>query len=206
MPRTWFFAFALLGGALAGLAITLVPVHAAVYDGGGVSEGIGIAESVNLPLRGDAANVVRETLGRVRNYLALIAVIVIVLAGFYLILGFGDDNSRTKAKNVILYTAIGMAIVLLAEMIVDLIYFLLGSGGNEALRGRTVDILTRIVQFVALLATIVIITGGLFLIGGFGSDSSKEKAKKMIFYTLIGILVIGFGSMIVRFFAYLVTG
>lgn len=94
---------------------------AQIFDGGGLQEGLqqaaglgGIAENA------DIRTIVINVLNAILSFLALLAVIAIIVAGLYLILGFGSDDSRTKAKNIILYTIIALVIILFARVIVSI--------------------------------------------------------------------------------------
>ena len=55
-----------------------------------------------------------------RNLALVATALVIVLAGFYFVTSAGDPAKVTKAKQMILYALIGLAIVLAAEGIVAL--------------------------------------------------------------------------------------
>lgn len=55
------------------------------------------------------------------TFLALIAAVVIVIAGIRLIFGQGDDESKESAKKTILFAIIGLLVVLFAKAIVTLI-------------------------------------------------------------------------------------
>ncbi len=55
------------------------------------------------------------------NFLALIAVIVVVIAGIRLIVSQGEDDQKDKAKKTIIYALIGLVIVLFARVIVGLV-------------------------------------------------------------------------------------
>jgi len=55
-----------------------------------------------------------------RNLALVVTALVIVLAGFYFVTAAGDPAKVTKAKQMILYALIGLAIVLAAEGIVAL--------------------------------------------------------------------------------------
>ena len=55
------------------------------------------------------------------NFLALIAVVVIIIAGIRLILSQGEDEVKEKAKKTIFFALAGLAIVLFARVIVGLI-------------------------------------------------------------------------------------
>lgn len=66
----------------------------------------------------DIRDVITKVLGYVLSFLALIAVVVIVIAGIRLIVSQGSEEERDKAKKTILYAVIGLLIVLFARVIV----------------------------------------------------------------------------------------
>lgn len=68
---------------------------------------------------------------------------------------------------------------------------------HKSLREIITSILQAVLSYVALAAVTTIIFAGVYLIVGLGSDDSKERAKKIIQYTLIGLLVILFSEVIV---------
>lgn len=63
---------------------------------------------------------------------------------------------------------------------------------------RVIDFILSVILIVGVLA---IILAGVYLIVGMGSDQSKERAKNIVLYVVIGILVILFSRAIVLFFA-----
>lgn len=75
----------------------------------------------------------------------------------------------------------------------------LGSTSDADPKQFIIDIVQAVLQFVALIAVIMIIIAGIWLIVGFGEDSSKEKAKKIIIYTIVGLLIILLAEAIVQF-------
>ena len=52
------------------------------------------------------------------NFLALLAIIFIVVAGIRLIVSQGEDEQKDKAKKTILYVIVGLIIILFARVIV----------------------------------------------------------------------------------------
>lgn len=74
-----------------------------------------ISDNAEDQVRSSVTSVLRTAI----SYLALAATVVIVIAGIMLIVGMGSEDSMTKAKTIILYTAIGLLIVLLAGAIVS---------------------------------------------------------------------------------------
>jgi hypothetical protein len=69
----------------------------------------------------DVRGVIITILEAVLNFLALIAVVVIVIAGIRLIVSQGEDEQKDKAKKTILYAIIGLVVVLFARVIVSLV-------------------------------------------------------------------------------------
>jgi type IV secretory pathway VirB2 component (pilin) len=92
---------------------------ASVWSGGG--EGLGDAEGINTGGSGNLRESIWTILERVLSYMGLAAVIVIVIAGIYLLVGGGADESRQKAIKIVLYTIIGIIVIMLASAFVHFI-------------------------------------------------------------------------------------
>lgn len=81
-----------------------------------------ISEQVNGVASGDSAE--KHALGIVQMIIMLmgiVAVIAIILGGVNYIMSQGDPGKVKKAKDTILYSAIGLAVVVLAYAIVTFI-------------------------------------------------------------------------------------
>lgn len=65
--------------------------------------------------------IIVDLLASVLNFLALIAVVIVVIAGIRLIVSQGEDDAKDKAKKTIFYALVGLAIVLFARVIVGLV-------------------------------------------------------------------------------------
>ncbi|MDD5751445.1 MAG: hypothetical protein PHS73_02910 [Candidatus Peribacteraceae bacterium] len=75
----------------------------------------------------------------------------------------------------------------------------LGGGTETDLKQVIIDVIQAILQFVGVIAVAMIVIAGIWLIVGAADDSSKEKAKKIIIYTIVGLLVILLAEAIVQF-------
>ena len=73
-------------------------------------------------LRQTIINIVKEVL----LFMALIAVIVIVIAGVRLVLSQGEQDQVDKSKKTIIYAIIGLIIIVLASAIVTFVAKALG--------------------------------------------------------------------------------
>ena len=53
--------------------------------------------------------------------MALVAVIIIVIAGIRLVISQGEEEAKDKAKKTIFYAIIGLIVILFAQAIVSII-------------------------------------------------------------------------------------
>ncbi len=104
--RTWF--------ALAG-ATAFAPIASAVNLGSDDPGGDLPSGTVNL------RQLILNILAWVLNFLALLAVIFIIIAGIRLIVSQGDDDQKGKAKKTIMYVIIGLIVIILARVIVGFV-------------------------------------------------------------------------------------
>jgi len=74
-----------------------------------------------------------------------------------------------------------------------------GTGAAVDLKGLIVSIMKKVLDFVGLIAVVVIVIAGIWMIVGLGEESSKERAKKIVIYTIIGLLLILIASALVTF-------
>lgn len=104
--------------------------HAAaaqVFDGPGIEGGLGAAGGIAGLPSGDVRTTIIIILRHVLSFLALAAVITIIIAGIILIVSLGNEDSRERAKRIIFYTLIGLTIILFARVIVGLVTVYLAS-------------------------------------------------------------------------------
>lgn len=70
---------------------------------------------------------------------------------------------------------------------------------TDAIRTGILDILDIILSFMALIAVVIIVIAGIQLVISQGEEQAKDKAKKSIFYAIIGLVVILLAQAIVGF-------
>ena len=103
--RTWL----VLTGVLAPFSTALAGFGGPVPD---------IAGTPGAVDKGGIRNVILTMLAFVLDFLALAAVIFIVIAGIRLLVSQGSDEQKDKAKKTILFVIIGLLVVLFARVIV----------------------------------------------------------------------------------------
>ncbi len=108
--RMWFVT----AGTLAGAGKTFAQVNT---DFGGAIPAIpGTPEAIT---GNDARDIILRILAFVLDFLALIAVIYIIIAGIRLIVSQGEEEQMTKSKKTIIYVIVGLLVILFARVIVS---------------------------------------------------------------------------------------
>ncbi len=72
------------------------------------------------------------------------------------------------------------------------------TGGETSLRGLILTLVNYFLGFLGLLAVIMIIYGGVSYVTSAGNDEAVGKAKKIIMYAIIGIILILLSFVLVR--------
>ncbi|MBU2213593.1 pilin [Patescibacteria group bacterium] len=70
---------------------------------------------------GGIEDTVIDVIKAILSFMALVAVVIIVIAGIRLVVSQGEQEAVEKSKKTILYAVIGLIIILLAQAIVDFI-------------------------------------------------------------------------------------
>ena len=110
-----------LSGLSAVILATPLRCAASISIWSGGDEGIGDAGGIRTGGTGDLRASIWTILERVLSYMGIAAVIVIVIAGIYLLVGGGSDESRQKAIKIVLYTTIGIIVIFLASAFVHFV-------------------------------------------------------------------------------------
>lgn len=85
----------------------------------------------------DAKDIVKNIINTILGILGVVAVVVIILGGFYFLTSQGDAAKVTKGKNTLLYGVVGLVVALLAFAIVNFVLGSLfkGSSGDSTQQG-----------------------------------------------------------------------
>jgi len=125
-------------------------------------------------------------------FVGAISVLMIVIAGARLIVQGGNEETMGKAKKQIMYAVIGIVIVGLAELVVkDIVFPNQGSeisNADNAVR-LIVNLTNFVSSFIAVIAIAMLMYGGVLYVTSAGDESKTEKAKKIFFQAIIGILI-----------------
>jgi hypothetical protein len=105
---------------LLSLILSLGPGRALaqIFNGPGLSGGVDTAKAIDGPIQADTRTVVLRILRVALDYLALAAVIMVIVAGLFLIFSLGNEEAKNKAKNIVKYVVIGLLVILFARVVV----------------------------------------------------------------------------------------
>ena len=141
-----------------------------------------------------------------------LALVVIVVAGFRLVISQSEE-ALTTARRTVLTATIGLFVVFLSERFVEALYggFLSPPGGPPA-AGPTIlsDEILGIVRYLEMLVAIVaiglLVVQAVYVLGGFGNEEAIRKAYRAVLYTIFGILLVVFDHTIAAVFGYTSIG
>ncbi len=146
-------------------------------------------------------------LAKLQAIIGWLAVIMIVIGGLVYITSTGRSAQIELGKKIITYALIGFAIAVAAPSILKEIVELArssGSGGGDVIRNAKPikaiieSALNFILVVFGIIATISFaISGILFILAG-GDTGRGEKARKGLFYSIIGVVVAGVSLIIVK--------
>ena len=160
---------------------------------------------------------------RGRTIIAIFAVLIIVIAGFRLIISQSDE-ALTTARRTVLATVIGLFLLFISERFVDALY----GGFTEVAGGRFDDpatlepaiintslesgaqilglellgILVWLETIVAIVAIGLLVVQAVSVLGSFGTEDTIRKAYRAVFYTVMGLLLVVFDRVIASVFGF----
>lgn len=102
----------------------------------------GIEETKNISsvvTNKKASEYIQDVTAYVLWFMAIVAVIYIIYAGFNILVWNGDEEKIKKSKSIIIYVVLGLIIMFLAYSIVAFLFDLLDSGVDEPELGGVVQ-------------------------------------------------------------------
>lgn len=139
------------------------------------------------------------------TYMAgIVAVVYVVIGGIGFLTSQGDPAKVQKSKNTLLYSLIGLAVVILAGVLTNAFFGAISAAGANAELGADTDlgasiitIVNNIVAVLAVVAVAVIIIAGATYMTSRGNAEKAKKARDAIIYAAVGLLVCGVAGIIV---------
>lgn len=150
------------------------------------------------PLQYDTVEGVLDSiLDTLRNIIVILSLVFIVIGAILYITSAGNDKQMTMAKGAVTAAMIGLAIGLAAPSFLKEIGTVLGwdaSVNQDALEGAQTlsqiarNVLDFLLSIVGVLAIIMLVVGGIMYLTAAGSEDQLDTAKKIVWYSIIGIV------------------
>lgn len=138
----------------------------------------------------------------IKYIIGAVAVLFVARNGLRLVLLGGNEEEAAKDKKNLYYSVIGLIVILIANTVVNKVFFKIDTSqypGLEPVRpgvdpkafAKEVAGMTNIVAAITgPIALLCLVAGGLMYILAGGEDEKVNKAKKIIMWSLIGIIII----------------
>ncbi|MBQ3432908.1 hypothetical protein IJG22_01255 [Candidatus Saccharibacteria bacterium] len=138
----------------------------------------------------------------------------VIYGGYQYIFSSGDPNKVASGKKTLTQAFIGLAIVMSAYLIMSTIRFaLLGANGkltncvtSECVKPN--DLITNSISWVigiaGAVALIFVVYGGISYTTSAGDPNKLQKAKQIILYALIGLIIVALAEAITAFISSMI--
>lgn len=104
---------------------------ASIFDGGGLSGGLGAAQQeisgTGINTSSDLVAIIVAIASTVVPYAGLATFVAFVVAGFTFILGFGSDSTVQRAKNIMIWSAVGFIVIILSYVLTQFVFDVVSS-------------------------------------------------------------------------------
>ena len=153
--------------------------------------------------------------GNVATDIAVIAAYLIIgyviYGGYLYIFSEGDPGKTAIAKKTLSRAFIGLAIVLSANLIMESIRIaLVGKSGNigNCAKGENecvtaeqmvTNLINWFIGIAGVVSLIFLVYGGILYITSAGDAGKVQKAKNMIMYSIIGLIIVALATTITAF-------
>ena len=125
-------------------------------------------------------------------------IFVVGMAGARIISLQGNESERDKQKKNFFHGLMGIPILLLARIIVTSI--VPGVGEPDDLIPEIAGIAKFLLELVAGLAVLALIASGILFIVALHNDALKQRAKRILFSTLVILIIVVFSQVLVATF------
>ena len=137
----------------------------------------------------------------------------VIYGGYLYIFSSGEPGKIATSKKTLTQAFIGLAIVMSANVIMNTIRIALGGAnlGTNCATSECVnpgDMVTSFIQWIVAVAGIVavifVVYGGISYITSAGDPNKLQKAKNIILYALIGLVIVALAEIITAFVSNLI--
>lgn len=135
----------------------------------------------------------------IKYIIASFACVMIVRSSIKLITSGGEDEETTKHKKSIMYSAGGLLLVYAGDIFINKVFYVVNKTNPSKMDWKVnagqgvkeiVGITNMAVSFVAPLAILMLVIAAIMYLSAGGEEEKMNKAKRIIFATIVGILIV----------------
>ncbi|MBI4235082.1 hypothetical protein HY604_02160 [Candidatus Peregrinibacteria bacterium] len=148
------------------------------------------SEAVAEDFARESVDQIRGIIGFVEAFVGIVAVLVLVIRGFTLIVGSGEEEDITKARRHVTYAIAGLAVIAISEVVVrGVIFPAAGEELPDVNKGKfiLIELVNFITGFIAIICFAILFYGGYKYVVSAGNEEENEKLKKLLTGTLIAL-------------------
>ncbi|MBQ3453099.1 hypothetical protein IJG28_02830 [Candidatus Saccharibacteria bacterium] len=220
MIKKFFIAIAVfLATALTTLSLPLESTSAAGFSGncrsfaGLTSWDCGVNISDQNSLKTSIWTIAANIFIDITVIAAYLIIGYVIYGGYLYIFSDGDPGKVMGAKKTLTQAFIGLAIVMLANIIMNTLRAALGADPNaDCARTECITpgtMITNAIQWVigvaGVVAAIFIVIGGISYMTSAGDPGKLQKAKQTITYALIGLAIVALAEIITAFVTNMIS-
>jgi len=131
--------------------------------------------------------------GQIYPFLLPLALLAIIIGGLQIVTAAGNESKVGAGKKTITLALIGLAVILSANEIVQLVAKMAGGGQvNSVESAKTLfsGIINIILTQAGIVGVLFVVYGGMMIITAFGNESKITNGKKVIQWALIGLVCV----------------
>lgn len=139
----------------------------------------------------------------IQTVVGAVAILIIIISAARVLLNMGNEDMITSQYSVFLSIGLGLIMLALNEVAVRVVYSVQGvediginaaravvSPDAETGISNIVGFIQYFLQFAALIAFVALVYSGFLMLYYMGNDEQTEKAKKIIYDVVIGLVLI----------------
>ncbi|MBU1934789.1 pilin [Patescibacteria group bacterium] len=149
----------------------------------------------------------------IRNIIAGLAVIWIIISGIRMILAQGEENVITEQRQSIIYAVIGLVAILLIERLIDVLYGTPGTfvstysaGYIEAFDESTearfsaeiYGVINYVKAIIGAVAIFMMVISGIRLIVAAGEEEQITKQRKVFIWIIVGLILLAIDQIVIE--------
>jgi len=117
----------------------------------------------------------------------ILALLTIVISGIRTLVSFGGDQGLTQLRNTVASVIFGIILIIIKFVVSDVVVY---SRTADALNQIGINLTVQVLMFMGLIAVVVIVIAGIYMIVNVGNEEQYTRAKNLLFRVVIGLVVI----------------